>query len=296
MYGNTMHPAWFEKHISAPRDDHFVSVQGCNIHYQSWAAPNVERSLVLIHGHGAHTHWWDFIAPAFIENYRVVAIDLSGAGDSGHRPQYSTALFCDEIASVINDADLISPLLLGHSFGGSLARTFCFLHPGLVSGLILADSAISVNHRTRALPVAPRGNIRYYRDLSEGVRRFRLRPPQPCENAFLVDYIARHSLMESAAGFCFKLDQALFAKMVENPENIPDSATMLRALTCPIAMIYGDRSRFFGPEAVALVRQIFLENNILKIEQAHHHTFLDKPQDFITALDQLLTRWSTSAV
>ena len=291
-----MLPAWFEKHISAPRDDHFVTVQGCKIHYQSWAAPNAQRSLLLIHGHGAHSHWWDFIAPAFINDYRVVAIDLSGAGDSGHRPQYSTALFCEEIASVISDAGLTSPLLLGHSFGGSLARTFCYLHSELVSGLILADSAISPNGRTRAIPVAPRGNIRYYRELSEGIRRFRLRPPQPCENAFLVDYIATHSLMETDAGFCFKLDQALFAKMLENPKSTPDSATMLRTLNCPIAMIYGDRSRFFGPETVALVSQIIPKNNILRIEKAHHHLFLDKPQDFISALDKLLTRWSTSAV
>ena len=296
MYGNPMPPAWFEKHISAPKDDHFVTVQGCNIHYQSWAAPNVQRSLLLVHGHGAHSHWWDFIAPAFTDEYKVVAIDMSGAGDSDHRSQYSTALFCDEIASVIRDAGLTSPLLLGHSFGGSLARNFCYLHPELVSGLILADSAISLKGRTRPVPAAPRGNIRYYGDISEGIKRFRLRPPQPCENTFLVDYIATHSLVETDAGYCFKLDQSLFAKMLENPVNLPDSATMLRALTCPVAMIYGDRSHFFGPETVALVRQVFSENNIVKIENAHHHLFLDKPQDFITALDKLLTLLSASAV
>lgn len=291
-----MPPAWFEKNISAPRDDHFVTVQGCKIHYQTWQAQDAQKSLLLIHGNGAHTHWWDFIAPAFTADYNVVAIDLSGAGDSGHRRQYSTALFCDEIAGVIEDAGLSSPLLLGHSFGGSLARTFCYLHPELVSGLILADSAISHKRGTRPVPVAPRGNIRYYQDSSKGIKRFRLRPPQPCANTFLVDYIATHSLMESDAGFCFKLDQALFSKMIEKPTGLPDSATMLRALTCPVAMIYGDQSRFFGLDSVALMRQIIPESNIVKIANAHHHLFLDKPQDFITALRRLLTSWCSSVI
>ena len=38
--------------------------------------------------------------------------------------------------------------------------------------------------------------MRVYPTLEAGIARFRLAPPQTCENLFIADYIARNSLRE----------------------------------------------------------------------------------------------------
>ena len=96
--------------------------------------------LMLVHGHAAHAHWWDFIAPAFAGDFDVVAIDLSGAGDSDHRESYTAARFGEEIVSIIEAAELTSPTVVGHSFGGTLTRIAAHLSPDAMQSVVIVDS------------------------------------------------------------------------------------------------------------------------------------------------------------
>src|SRR3954447_26955423 len=78
-------PGWFVKAIETPFDTGAVVVDGARITYLLWGGDSDKPGIVLVHGNGAHAHWWTFIAPFLLEHYRVVALDLSGMGDSGHR-------------------------------------------------------------------------------------------------------------------------------------------------------------------------------------------------------------------
>src|SRR5205823_763525 len=100
-------PDWFRWAISQPRQSRFVTVAGCPIHYLLWERQPEKhggRGLLFVHGGGAHGYWWSYIAPYFIRDFRVAAIDLSGMGDSGWRAQYSSDLRAAEIRAVITDA------------------------------------------------------------------------------------------------------------------------------------------------------------------------------------------------
>ncbi len=49
----------------------------------------------------------------------MVAIELSGHGDSGRRPSYSLDLWADEPMAVVDDAGNAGPaIIIGHSMGG----------------------------------------------------------------------------------------------------------------------------------------------------------------------------------
>jgi pimeloyl-ACP methyl ester carboxylesterase len=114
---------------------------------------------------------------------------------------------------------------------------------------------------------------------------------QPCDNRYLLDYIAGHSLKESAHGFEFKVDQSLFAKMTEGTDvDLPDAVTMIRSIRCPAGLIYGDKSRLFPPEDRNHLISLFGNNRLANIGDAYHHVFLDQPLEFISALKTLLSR------
>ena len=287
-----MPPNWFQQFIQAPRSNHFIKIDGANIHYQRWSgtgAASEKPGLLFVHGYGAHSHWWDFIAPAFIDHYDVVAMDMSGAGDSDHRDIYKVTTFANEIIGVCKDAQLHRPIIVGHSFGGAMTRIAAYLHAEDLQGVVLVDSAMSRHRGKRTPPPGPRSRVRYYKSLTEGAKRFRLRPPQPCSNKFIVDHIAGYSLGQSEEGFYFKLDQSLFSRMQEDPKvDLPDAVSMVEETSCPVGFIYGLNSRFFPGEAVEMLEEVIDPELLQAIPDAHHHVFLDQPLLFIESLKNIL--------
>jgi pimeloyl-ACP methyl ester carboxylesterase len=61
-------------------------------------------TLVLVHSGGAHSGWWDHIAPFFSSTHRVIAPDLSGHGDSDFRAEYDLDTWAREVLAVAKAA------------------------------------------------------------------------------------------------------------------------------------------------------------------------------------------------
>ena len=80
-------PDWFRRALAVPFEQGEVAVDGAIVRFLAWGEPG-RRGLVFVHGGGAHAHWWTHVAAKFADEYRVVAIDLSGHGDSGHRASH----------------------------------------------------------------------------------------------------------------------------------------------------------------------------------------------------------------
>jgi pimeloyl-ACP methyl ester carboxylesterase len=283
-------PDWFKQYISVKPEHHTCQVEGATIAYQHWKNPG-KPALLFVHGQAAHAHWWDFIAPAFLADYDVVAIDNSGSGESDHRTEYSAALFARELVACIKAAHLTSPIVVGHSFGGTMTRIAAHLYPEQLDSIVIVDSALPPKKPSREPLPVPKVKSRYYKSMEEGKRRFRLRPPQPCDNKFIIDYLAGHSLKKTSEGFKFKLDVAVFAKMALT-EEFPAAADMVRDMRIPVGFIYGEKSRFF-PSAVAGELALILDSTLVRaVPDAYHHVFLDQPLSFIEALKDLLSQLS----
>ncbi len=284
----SVQPDWFQQFIAIQPKQRQVKVAGALIAYQHWENPG-KPGLVLVHGHAAHAHWWDFIAPAFSQDYDVIALDQSGAGNSEHRDSYSARQFSEEIISCAKKAALLSPTIVGHSFGGSMTRIAAFLHPEAMNSIVIIDAALPRHRGSRTPPPMPNVKTRYYPSEQEGMRRFRLRPPQPACADYLLNYIAARSLKQTDQGYQFKLDGAVFAKM-RHEENFPTAWEMMQALKVPAGFIYGEESRFFPEEAVNELRSLIRDDLLVGIPEAYHHVFLDQPLAFISALKAMLPR------
>lgn len=281
-----MRPEWFEQAIAfTPRSENFYLADHM-CHYLHWSNPG-KPGLVLVHGHAAHAHWWDFIAPSFTDDFDVVAIDLLGSGDSAHAGTYSVKLFAEQIVSAARHANLVDPVLAGHSFGGAMSRSTCYLHPGVFSQLLLIDSLIPAKKGNRQPPPMPTNRERFYPTREEGMRRFRLRPPQPRPAQYIIDHIAAHSLKETEKGWQFKLDAAVFSKMPPDLD-LPAGPEMIQALEIPVKCIYGELSRFFPGEAVKWTGELLGKENVEGVADAYHHVFLDQPVPFIDTLIRMV--------
>lgn len=290
-------PLWFTAALAARPAVGEVTVEGCPIRYLRWREPggsdDGERpGVVLIHGGAAHAHWWSPLAPLLLPAYDVVALDLSGHGDSGRRPAYSRHIWAAEVMAVIDDVGWgLPPVLVGHSMGGFVSIVAAADHGDRLAGAIICDSP--VRRPDPESEAAARGRVfrnpRVYPDAASALARFRLVPDQPCENGYLVDHIALHSLRRTPRGWTWKFDPAVFGS---TPGSVHEHLASVR---CRVALLRGERSELVTPDVSDHMYELLGRNApVVAIPEARHHLMLDQPLAFIAAVRALLADWEHS--
>ena len=83
---------------------------------------------------------WEPQATALADDYTVVRFDLRGYGRSSP-PGDCPYRHCDDVRSVLEHLDLDDAVIVGNSFGSTVALDVAFEYPELVRGLVLAPLA-----------------------------------------------------------------------------------------------------------------------------------------------------------
>ena len=277
-------PAWFAECLAAETSEDSVLVNGANIQYRVWGEKG-RPGLILVHGGVAHKGWWDFIAPFFTPQYRVMALDLSGMGHSDWRKTYDMTTYADEVMACAEHADLFlaseKPWLVGHSFGGFVTMGFAARHGTKIQGAVVIDSPVrSADKQRKSAPPSRGGKV--YDTIEMALARFRLLPSQPCENLFLIDHIARHSLKQVEGGWTWRFDPELWSKM---RYDMRAAIEVLNEFKCPVTLIRGEQSSLLNDELWSFMKQAFPKGpHHLSIPVAQHHVLLDQPLALVAAL------------
>ena len=278
---------WFNESLLSTPTENFVEVEGAKIHYLTWGDTK-NPGLFFIHGFSANAHWWDFIAPAFIKDYCVVAIDLSGSGDSDHRETYSQEMYANEIKSVCDEMSWESADFIAHSMGGSISLNATSIYPEIFKSLYLLDSIVILPPDKVRNYSSNRSMIRadfIYEDEASAIESFRLIPPQPCRNEFLLNHIAINSYKQTEEGWLLKSD----GKMMKTYQS-KDLTETLMAIQCPIYIVYGLMSQIFTQEILDYT--VYVGNippeRVIGVPGTMHHLFVDDPLSVIQELKKLL--------
>jgi pimeloyl-ACP methyl ester carboxylesterase len=120
----------------------FVTVDGLRIHYLEH--PGAGTPVVLIHGLPGTAEDFNKVTP-LLAGHRTIAYDRPGFGYSGD----GYLKFDRQIAtldSLLRALHVNRPILVGHSYGGTLALAFAERHPNEVRGLVLVDAAAAGQH------------------------------------------------------------------------------------------------------------------------------------------------------
>ena len=280
-------PDWFWEAVEVKPEQATVEVEDCDVAYQTWGPRTAQRSVLLIHGMNAHKHWWDFIAPQLLPDYHVVALDLTGMGDSDFRYEYDAETYAAEIVAVCDAAGLDERVVVvGHSFGGRMATKAVNMSANRFGALVLVDSGI--RHPDEPEPDYPTmggGRAKVYPSREDAEARFRLFPPQPCENQYLLTYIARKSLLYLDGGWGWKFDEEL-PMVLKDAEATPED---FKGITLPVGLIHGANSVSFTEQSKEYVSKL-VPNLVAteRVENAQHHVFLDQPLAFVDALRRVL--------
>ncbi len=298
-------PEWFRRAIAMTGQSHRVEVEGCSIHYLAWGDPALP-GLLFVGASGGHAHWYDHIAPLMADRFRVIAIDLSGCGDSGRREAYSKELVTAEIAAVLKDSGLLAgstpPLVVGHSAGAQCVVRAAQVHGAHWLGVIAVDglryaeleSDHAIAHFRSIDPEAPpppRRPAKVYERLEDAVARFRLSPPPQIEigNDFIVRHIGAHSYGAVEGGWSAKFDTAQTNQVIGLAFELTGA---LKDLPCRAAALYGEKSHLTDASAGPTVTAMN-EGRVaaFTLPGTSHFPMIDSPFAFVAAIEGVALTW-----
>lgn len=278
----TSPPVWFVEALSTEPEVRRVLVDGCEIAYRAWGAGE-GLPVVLVHGGGANAAWWDHVAPALAVDRRVIAVDLSGHGDSGHRDAYGLRHWADEVLAASDAAGLMGPAVVGHSLGGLVALEMASrdVVPTLT---VVVDSAITESarrewHWMRRITAKP---LVYYADRDELLGRFAPTPPDEANRPYVVEHIAARSIREAPQGWRWKLDPGIFARPVSD-------ALDLARVRGPVVVIQAERGTARTPFSDAELDMLGPEATVAVVADSGHHVMVDQPEALIGLVRRYVT-------
>jgi len=272
-----------------PASSHFTD-SAPRLHYLQWN-PSARTTVVLLHGNSANAWWWEPVAREMPSEFRLLALDQRGHGDSEWvRPAaYTPADYAHDLVGFLRQVMRAGdrPILVGHSMGGLSTLAFAAHHGRLVRATIVMDAALTSSRgrdrflrRLKSLPLVT------YPNLSTAKARFRLMPNEGHIPAATLQAIAEKSLVATEDGrWTMKFDrESFFGGDGINPMEA------IEEVHIPTLLLRAERSRIMTAEAAAAACAANSRMRLVTIPAAHHHLLLEKP----AAVAQAIAEFATS--
>lgn len=275
-------------HMATKAKSVFIERGGIRLHARDHGGDG-KPIVLLIHGAIAHSHWWDGISPAMSDLFRPVCVDMRGHGESDWATDYGYDAFTSDLDAWIRWAKEESgeaPGVIGHSFGGV---TSLKLHENSQPGLrflVAVDVPLEVGERILGpmRRIAERPD-RPWASRELFIEKFRLVPPGGAPDPKLLAHLAHNSVREQEDGtWILKADKSFH----RNREGISLRPSWER-VDAPAILVMGGDSDRLAPEDLEWMSGNCPNVRIETIPGAHHHVFLDKPEEFIRVTREFLS-------
>lgn len=110
--------------------------------------------LILLHGNGSSSAYFEHQIPYFAKQYHVYAVDTRGHGSSprGTAP-FTMRQFAEDLRSFMDAKNIEKAHILGFSDGGNIAMTFALRYPERIERLILNGANLHTSGVKRHLQI-----------------------------------------------------------------------------------------------------------------------------------------------
>jgi pimeloyl-ACP methyl ester carboxylesterase len=174
----------------AQAPDSFMTVDGVRLRYRESGAG---EPVVLLHGLGGDLQAWSGLGDSIAAEYRVIALDQRGHGESD-APAAASAYgreMGEDVVRLLDHLGVMRAHLVGHSMGAVIASYAAVRHPGRIATVSLlappfyADSAAAASIMTPFAEDVARGD-----GLRNFLRRFAPELSDSAADAFNAEMMA----------------------------------------------------------------------------------------------------------
>ncbi|SVA18921.1 uncharacterized protein METZ01_LOCUS71775 [marine metagenome] len=289
---STLFRAAYELNVPFPKNIYpkssFTYCGNRRFHYLEWGDQQ-NQPIVLLHGLGQQSHSWDLISLSLSDQYRVIAIDARGHGDTDwpEDSDYSPQSHVRDLVCLVNHLRLTDLIIIGHSMGGKTAYIYASEHPNSTKGLTIVDTGPESDtegvRRIRHFISQP-DKFSSFEEFAKHVQSYTGRP------LHMVKGSLRHSVRQTQTGtWTWKYD-----KVIRNPNFYSEdwsSCRLWKALlqiTCPTLVIRGENSDIFPNTTYQKMISSMPGATGKLVKNAGHLVQGDNPSGFLEALRPFL--------
>jgi pimeloyl-ACP methyl ester carboxylesterase len=217
----------------------FLTVAGLRLHLRDTGDRNAP-ALILLHGFGSSLHTWDAWSEQLEKQYRVIRLDLPGAGLTGPDTSSATGDYSDArgfvlLLALMEQLGLAKASFVGNSIGGRIAWGFAAKHPERVNKLVLIapDGFASPGFEYGKAPNVPAvlGLMRY--TLPKALLKMNLEPAYGDPKSLNDQTVKRYYDMMLVPGARDAMLERMRQIMLSDPT--PD----LKTITAPTLLLWG---------------------------------------------------------
>ena len=250
-----------------------------------------QPALIFLPGLTNHAHYWDEIAPFFLENYAVYALDWRGHGDSAAATSYGFADYAADLARLVNYLAPTRYFLVGHSFGGYVALFYAsqLKETAGLAGIVACDvktSSTEEEHLAgRKAGAKPQP---FFHNRAEVAARLRATMPDSSVSEERLLELAQEGVFEEGQAVRLKYD-----RQVLDFEPV-DPYSFAAQVTVPTLVINGANSEIMNTKQARELVKTLPQAKRVEIPEAGHFVYLDRPADFAEAVKSFLGKQASS--
>ncbi|MFZ3566515.1 alpha/beta fold hydrolase [Streptomyces sp. BH097] len=248
----------------------FFMVDGRRLSYLDFGGPGAP--LLALHGHYNEASAFASLAEALTPQWRVIALDQRGHGESDRARSYERDDYVADLAAFHRHLDTGPAAVLGHSLGGVNAYQYAARHADRVSALVVEDIGAVVDSDRSFTTRLPRHAP------SRQALIAALGPTAP-----YLECSMRRS--EEGWGFSFDIEHTVASQKALSGDHWQDWT----AVTCPTLLIRGTRSdELTLSHAHEMIARRAGKARLVELTAGHvvHH---DAPGQFAAAVRDFLS-------
>lgn len=264
--------------------DRYATVNGLRLHYLEWGVLGMPP-LVLLHGIARVARSFDHLVSYFSRDYRVIAVDMRGHGDSDWHPQgaYMVEDYVADIEALIAHLGLMNLVVWGNSTGGRVAQMIGGRHPELVAAVIAEDVGPE-----RPAAVSNRRAGRMAREAEGWATREELLAQVKADNPrtadALLDALVRHGSKCSTDGrVILKRDSRILDGFVPT-----DLWATISRISAPVLYLLGGASDIVPPATQVRLAQTLPQARIVTMPGLGHYPSDENPAAAVAIVQRFL--------
>ncbi len=238
--------------------------------------------LVLIHGFCGSSQYWQEVIPALATEFRVIAPDLRGHGDSSAPDEsYTMDKMADDLARLLDHLELPKVVMFGHSLGGYVTLAFAEKYADKLTGFSLVHST--------AYPDDEKGKENRLKGM-ESIRENGMEPfiKALVPKLFAPDHVTTmQDAVQLARQIGLATDPQGAIRTLEGMRDRPDRNHVLRNAQIPILLVAGENDQIIPKEKTFSVDAPHVRQEL--IPSAGHMGMLEAPEALVPIIRQFAT-------
>ncbi|MBZ4190351.1 alpha/beta fold hydrolase [Niabella beijingensis] len=256
-----------------------ITINNSIIHY---VIEGVGRPVVLLHGFGEDGTVWDNQVEYLRHNYQVIVPDIPGSGQSELTTDVSMDGIADMVKRIIDEEELESVTLIGHSMGGYTTLAFAEKYPHSLDGFGLFHSTAAAD--TEEKKEARRKGIAFIE--KNGAAEF-LRSTIP--NLFSdTTKQEQPELIKNFEASLPPFSKAALKNYYEAMIARPERTRLFSGTELPVLFIIGEKDTLISFEDVLKQASIPRISHIHILRKSGHMGMLEEAEKATTAIEEFL--------